>query len=43
MSFENKKVIVTGATGYIGSCIVKNFIEKKAIVGCVCRDIDKYK
>lgn len=39
MKFENKKIIVTGSTGYIGSCIAKEFINENAIVGCVCVEI----
>lgn len=42
MSFDEKKVIVTGSTGYIGSCIVKEFLKKGAVVGCICRDINRY-
>lgn len=42
MKFENKKIIVTGSTGYIGSCIAKEFINENAIVGCVCRDLNKF-
>ena len=36
------KAIVTGATGYIGNAIVKAYIEEGYIVGCVCRNRDKY-
>lgn len=42
MNFKGKKVIITGATGYIGSHIVKRFLDEQCIVGCICRDIDKF-
>lgn len=37
-----KIAIVTGATGYIGSCIVHTFLENDYIVGCVCRNREKF-
>ena len=43
ISLENKKVIVTGATGGIGSSIVEKFIEAKATVLATGRNDDKLK
>ena len=40
-SFENKKVIVTGATGGIGSSVVEKFIEMKATVLATGRNVNK--
>ena len=40
-NFENKKVIVTGATGGIGSSVVEKFIEMKATVLATGRNINK--
>lgn len=37
-----KIAIVTGATGYIGSCIVREFLKRDYIVGCVCRNQEKF-
>lgn len=42
MYFKDKKIIVTGSTGYIGRNIVKAFVKEGAFVGCVCRDINKF-
>ena len=41
ISLENKKAIVTGATGGIGSSIVKKFIEAKATVLATGRNASK--
>ena len=41
INFENKKVIVTGATGGIGSSVVEKFIEMKANVLATGRNVDK--
>jgi len=41
INFENKKVIVTGATGGIGSSVVEKFIEMKANVLATGRNADK--
>ena len=41
ISLENKKVIVTGATGGIGSSVVEQFIEMKATVLATGRNTDK--
>ena len=41
ISFENKKVIVTGATGGIGSAVVEKFIEMKATVLATGRNVNK--
>ena len=40
-NFENKRVIVTGATGGIGSSVVEKFIEMKATVLATGRNINK--
>ena len=41
INFENKKVIVTGATGGIGSSVVEKFIEMKANVLATGRNVEK--
>ena len=41
ISLENKKVIVTGATGGIGSSVVEKFIEAKATVLATGRNTSK--
>ena len=41
INFENKKVIVTGATGGIGSSVVEKFIEMKATVLATGRNVSK--
>ena len=41
ISLENKKVIVTGATGGIGSSVVEKFIEAKAAVLATGRNTSK--
>ena len=41
INFENKKVIVTGATGGIGNSVVEKFIEMKANVLATGRNVDK--
>ena len=41
ISLENKKVIVTGATGGIGSSVVEKFIEAKATVLATGRNASK--
>ena len=41
ISIENKKVIVTGATGGIGSSVVEKFIEAKATVLATGRNASK--
>ncbi len=40
-SFENKKVIVTGATGGIGTSVVEKFIEMNATVLATGRNVNK--
>ncbi len=40
-SFENKRVIVTGATGGIGTSVVEKFIEMKATVLATGRNVSK--
>ena len=41
INFENKKVIVTGATGGIGSSVVEKFTEMKANVLATGRNVSK--
>ena len=41
ISLENKKIIVTGATGGIGSSVVEKFIEAKATVLATGRNVSK--
>ena len=41
INLENKKVIVTGATGGIGSSVVEKFIEAKAAVLATGRNVNK--
>ena len=36
--FDGKKILVTGASGFIGSWIVKSLLDKKAEVICLLRD-----
>ncbi|KAH9299311.1 hypothetical protein KI387_030993 [Taxus chinensis] len=38
MSGERERVCVTAATGFIGSCLVKNLLEKGFTVHATCRD-----
>ena len=42
-NLKNKRVIVTGATGGIGSSIVKSFVENEAIVLATGTNDDKLK
>jgi CDP-glucose 4,6-dehydratase len=38
--WEDKKVLITGATGMVGSWLAKNLIKRKAVVVALVRDID---
>ena len=43
MDYENKKILVTGANGYIGSCVVKTLLDLGAEVVAIdinCNNID---
>lgn len=42
LELENKIVVITGATGGIGSQITKDFIDAKAIVVCLIRNENKF-
>ena len=35
--FKDKKILITGGTGYIGSVLVNNLLEKKAIIYLITR------
>ena len=35
------KVLVTGATGFIGSNLVKELVKRKYKINCLCRDLSK--
>ena len=35
--FKNKKILITGGTGYIGSVLINNLLEKKAIIYLITR------
>jgi CDP-glucose 4,6-dehydratase len=39
-TWEDKKVLITGATGMVGSWLAKNLIKRKAVVVALVRDID---
>ena len=32
MNFKNKKILITGATGGIGNCLVEKFYKTEAII-----------
>jgi CDP-glucose 4,6-dehydratase len=38
--WEDKKVLITGATGMVGSWLVKELLNRKAVVVALVRDID---
>ena len=40
-NLENKKVLITGATGGIGSSLCKNFINSKCKIICTSSDLNK--
>ena len=43
MNFKNKKVLITGATGGIGNCLVKKFYELGAEVAATGTKEEKIK
>ena len=42
LELENKIVVITGATGGIGSQIAKDFIDAKSVVVCLIRNENKF-
>ena len=40
---SNKKILITGATGGIGSSLCKKFIESDSIIICTTSNIEKFK
>lgn len=40
MDWKDKKVLITGVTGLVGSWLVKALLKKKSIIVALVRDID---
>ena len=43
MNFKNKKILITGATGGIGNCLIKKFNELGAKIVASGTNVEKYK